>query len=87
MSNATTATLFRSSFNNTTRKSTSESNLPSLKNLNDELPLNDAERNQEKLETMKVRKNALEETLEKKLNELRSICLREGVSAIDLFVC
>lgn len=72
------ATIFRSSFKETaTRKSISESNLV---NLNDELPLNDAERNLEKLETMKVRKNALEETLEKKLNELRSICVREGVS-------
>ena len=80
MSNTTTA--FRSSFKDTTRKSISESNL--LKNnYNDELPLNDSERIQERLENMKVRKNALEETLEKKLNELRQICLREGVSLIN----
>lgn len=69
--------MFRSSFKDMNFKSTSENNLPSL---SDEIPLNDTERNQEKLETMKIRKNALEETLEKKLNELRSLCLREGVS-------
>lgn len=68
--------MFRSSFKDLNFKSTSENNLPSL---SDEIPLNDTERNQEKLETMKIRKNALEETLEKKLNELRSLCLREGV--------
>lgn len=79
MSNIT-ATMFRSSFKDLNFKSTSENNLPSL---NDEIPLNDSERNQEKLETMKIRKNALEETLEKKLSELRSLCLREGVSMIE----
>ena len=75
MSNIT-ATMFRSSFKDLNFKSTSENNLASL---SDEIPLNDTERNQEKLETMKIRKNALEETLEKKLNELRSLCIREGV--------
>ena len=79
MSNIT-ATMFRSSFKDLNIKSTSETNLPSL---SDETPLNDTERNQEKLETMKIRKNALEETLEKKLNELRSLCLREGVRFVD----
>lgn len=69
--------MFRSSFKDLNFKSTSENNLPSL---SDEIPLNDSERNQERLETMKIRKQALEETLEKKLNELRSLCLREGVS-------
>lgn len=63
------------------RRSISESNLPSLKvNQDDDLPLSAAERRTEMLETMRVRKEALEEALEKKLNEMRSICLREGVS-------
>lgn len=77
---STTTTVFRSSFAN--RKSTSEGNLN--QNLDDELPLNDSERAQIQVESLKIRKNALEETLEKKLNELRQICLKEGVRFIKI---
>lgn len=66
------------------RRSISESNLPTLKqSLDDELPLNAAERRAEAIETLRVRKEAMQEALDKKLTELRAVCLREGVRAFD----
>ncbi len=40
---------------------------------------NKAEKEKEMLETLKVRKEALEEAMNKKLAELKALCLKEGV--------
>jgi len=44
-----------------------------------QIEINKVEKQREMLETLKVRKEALEEAMNKKLAELKALCLKEGV--------
>ena len=47
-----------------------------------QLENNKEEQQKEMFETLKVRKEALEEAMNKKLAELKSLCLKEGVKPV-----
>lgn len=61
------------------RKSISSPNLTVLLSANQVKQRSESEGN-EKLEALRVKKEALESALSKKLFELKSLCLKEGVS-------
>ena len=68
------------------RRSLSSHSLPTLRIEDEELiqlENNKAEKQKEMFETLKVRKEALEEAMNKKLAELKSLCLKEGVKTIS----
>ena len=65
------------------RRSLSSHSLPTLRIEDEELiqlENNKAEKQKEMFETLKVRKEALEEAKNKKLAELKSLCLKEAVN-------